>query len=291
MDGGPIQARNLAYARNFKDVAWDSDGKTVVWLENRGVLVCSRPPQPTRDLNDLSVRAQVGYGGGDFSVTAGAVFFVEARSGRIYRQDLDSDSPVALTPETGSAASPCLSANHRWLAYIHSDGEIDTLCVVDAHGEITPRPLASGADFYMQPSWHPRREALAWVEWNHPHMPWDDSRLMLGHLEPNSGIPSLASATSLAGGNRTAVFQPAFSPDGRYLAYVSDVLGWSNLWLYDLDAETHRPRKACCRSRASRVGPGHEGGKLRCRWPNALLHPTGGWTSTALVLRCRRRRT
>jgi dipeptidyl aminopeptidase/acylaminoacyl peptidase len=37
-----------------------------------------------------------------------------------------------------------------------------------------------------------------------------------------------------------SVLQPRFSPDGRSLAYVSDESGWGNLYLYDLETETHR---------------------------------------------------
>jgi len=42
---------------------------------------------------------------------------------------------------------------------------------------------------------------------------------------------------TLAGDADTAIFQPAFSPDGRYLAYASDQRGWSQLYLRDLRTE------------------------------------------------------
>ena len=82
----PIQGCDIARLRSFKEVAWDGDGRTLVWLEKRGsdeVLVCQRGDQAPRDLdNSLSVRAQVGYGGGDFTVSHGQVYFAE-RSGRL----------------------------------------------------------------------------------------------------------------------------------------------------------------------------------------------------------------
>jgi dipeptidyl aminopeptidase/acylaminoacyl peptidase len=37
-----------------------------------------------------------------------------------------------------------------------------------------------------------------------------------------------------------AVFQPQFSPDGRYLAYVSDSTGWGHIYLHDLADGSHR---------------------------------------------------
>ena len=70
---------SLAQSLRLSDVAWDSDGETVVWLEgrsDRGVLVCASPGQAFRDLTTtLSVRARVGYGGGDMAVAGGTVYF------------------------------------------------------------------------------------------------------------------------------------------------------------------------------------------------------------------------
>jgi hypothetical protein len=49
----PIGPRSLAQGLRLSDVAWDSDGETLVWLEgrsDRGVLVCARPGGAPRDL-------------------------------------------------------------------------------------------------------------------------------------------------------------------------------------------------------------------------------------------------
>ncbi|MBM3226970.1 MAG: S9 family peptidase, partial [Candidatus Tectomicrobia bacterium] len=37
-----------------------------------------------------------------------------------------------------------------------------------------------------------------------------------------------------------SIFQPTFSPDGRFLAYVSNQDGWDQLYLYDCQEHTHR---------------------------------------------------
>ena len=98
----PIGAQSLAEGLRLSDVAWDSDGETLVWLEgrsDRGVLVClPAGGDAPRDLTpELSVRAHVGYGGGDFSVAGGYVYFVAA-GGRLYRQ------PLAPGPATADYA-------------------------------------------------------------------------------------------------------------------------------------------------------------------------------------------
>src|SRR5688572_22328166 len=76
----PFSPKTLADMLRFSDVQWDTTSDTLVWLEGRGargVLVSQNGVQAPRDMtsSDLSVRALVGYGGGDFTVTDGQVYF------------------------------------------------------------------------------------------------------------------------------------------------------------------------------------------------------------------------
>ena len=72
-------------------------------------------------------------------------------------------------------------------------------------------------------------------------MPWDGTRLVLGQLaRSRHGLPSLRTTEVLAGDADTAIAQPCFSPDGRYLVYASDERGYSNLWCRDLTSGTTR---------------------------------------------------
>jgi len=241
----PVTPQSLAEGLRLTDVAWDSDGETLVWLEgrsDRGVLVClPAGEEAPRDLTTaLSVRARVGYGGGDFGVAGGWAYFSEA-GGRLYRQPLAGGPAEPLTPAFGSAASPAVSPDRRWVVFVHAYEEVDCLAVVDTEGRTWPKKLAQGADFYMQPCWHPQGDRIAWVEWNHPQMPWDGSLLRTAAVRAGSdGVPRLEDVQTLAGSDTTAVFQPAFSPDGRHLAYVSNATGWSSLYLYDLEDGSHR---------------------------------------------------
>lgn len=242
----PISSRLLASGTRLSDVQWDTDGVSLVWVEGRSgnsVLVCASLDcaDSPRDLTfDLSVRAQVGYGGGDFTVAQGTVFFVE-RSGRLYRQQIAHGSTHPITPEFGYAAAPTLSPDGHWLMYIHTYEEQDVLAVVDANGKQWPQQLAGGHDFFMQPCWHPDGQRIAYIAWDHPQMPWDGTTLFVSTLRfcPGSA-PSAAETISIAGNTETAIFQPSFSPDGRWLAYVSDESGWSNIVLYDIQQGTHR---------------------------------------------------
>ncbi|HIQ05414.1 MAG TPA: S9 family peptidase [Anaerolineae bacterium] len=240
----PISPVSLAQGLRFSDVAWDSDGRTLVWLEwrsDRGVLVAApMDGQAPKDItSELSVRAKVGYGGGDFTVASGNVYFI-ATSGRIYRQSLQTGEAQPLTPEFGHAAAPTVSPDGRWVLFVHSYEHTDVLGIVDSQGQHWPQKLVSGDDFYMQPRWHPSGQQTVWIAWNHPLMPWEGTYLRLGQVSADGdNLPRVAKVETLAGGEDVAIFQPEFSPDGRFLAYISNETGWGNLYLYDLEQKTH----------------------------------------------------
>jgi dipeptidyl aminopeptidase/acylaminoacyl peptidase len=225
----------MARRLRLNDVQWDGDGQTLVWLEGRsdqGVLVCRQEGGVPRDLTDeLSVRAGVGYGGGDFTVGHGSVVFAE-RNGRLYRQALAQGSPRPITPPFGNAASPVLSPDGRWVIFVHSSERSDVLALVDSAGARWPSKLVSGSDFYMQPTWHPDGDRIAWIEWDHPAMPWDGTRLKLARVAGDP--PCIGRETLVAGGPDVPIFQPAFSPDGRWLSFIAGDGEWDRLYLLDL---------------------------------------------------------
>jgi dipeptidyl aminopeptidase/acylaminoacyl peptidase len=235
MWNSPISAAALSQQVQLEDVQWDSDGQTLVWLEGRSdcmVLVAQTGQEARRDLTSTHLpHGGVGYGGGEFCVHQGKVCFAE-RSGQLYLLGLGTGSPSALTPEFGAAASPTLRPDGRWAAYVYSDGSTDLLGLVSTGGQEWPVQLARGADFYMQTAWHPSGEMLAWVEWNHPNMPWDGSEVKLARLTGSPPRPD--QIHSVGGGATLPASQPAFSPDGRWLAFVEANDEWENLVLLDL---------------------------------------------------------
>ena len=237
----PVTPAALAAGLRLGEPCWDTDGQTLAWVEgrsDRGVIVTQGPDErATRDLtSDISVRAFVGYGGGDFTLAHGAAFFVGQADQRIYRQELAGGVARPITPAFGAASTPVVSPDGRWVAYVHTYEDVDCIAVVDSQGKHWPQRLGEGRDFYMQPAWHPAGDRLAWIEWDHPRMPWDGTELKVAGLGfPEGGLPVLAGAEVVAGGPETSVFQGAFAPDGRSLVYVSDETGWGHLYRRDLE--------------------------------------------------------
>jgi len=240
------QARSLTLV----DALWDHSG-WIAWLEmrsDRGVLVVQPPDgQAARDLNDeFSIRAHVGYGGGEFTVSNGAVYFIDAKSGGIYSQSLFSGKARPLIPAFGQCCSPTASPDGKWLLFIRSYEGDDFIEIIDTEAKWWPQKLVWGEDFYMQPCWHPNGKQVAWIAWNHPNMPWDGTKLYTGNLHlDNNNLPTLAGKFAIAGDQNTSVMQPEFSPNGKYLAYVSDQSGYWQIYLYDLLKQEHRQLTSC----------------------------------------------
>jgi dipeptidyl aminopeptidase/acylaminoacyl peptidase len=232
----PITALSISQGIRLNEVQWDSDGKTLVWLEGRsdlGMVVASSNHEAGIDLNgEISCKGGVGYGGGEYTVRHHHVVFA-GKDGRLYRRGLDPQTPRAITPAFGSVAAPQISPDGNYVVYVFSDGENDALGVVDSDGVNWPQKIVQGADFYMQPVWRPDGRMLAWVEWDHPNMPWDGTRLKIASLEFNQ-LPVVNQVQTIAGDEDTVIFQPEFSPDGHWLSYLTSDGEWDALVLVNL---------------------------------------------------------
>jgi dipeptidyl aminopeptidase/acylaminoacyl peptidase len=236
----PISPDLVGSQLRLDDVQWDSDGRTIAWSEGgaQTSLYARRAGDARRCLSgDIPLKGGIGYGGGEFTIVQGTTFFT-SRGGVIYRRDLGQSSAHAITPAFGGCASPTLSPDGRWLLYVYSDGHTDLLGLVDASGKEWPIQLVKGATFYMQPAWRPGSENIAWVEWDHPNMPWDGTRIKIGHL---SGTPPrMAVERIVAGGPQTPASQPLFSPDGRWLSFIECNGEWERLVLLDVESGEKR---------------------------------------------------
>jgi len=89
-----------------------------------------------------------------------------------------------------------------------------------------PVTLARGFDFYAFARISPDGTKLAYMRWNHPNLPWDDSQLVVADLD-KKGL--LANERVVAGGDDCSVFQPQWGPDGK-LYFVCDSSGFWSLY-------------------------------------------------------------
>ncbi|MGE3297867.1 MAG: prolyl oligopeptidase family serine peptidase [Porticoccaceae bacterium] len=246
-----------------------AEGDTLYWLETRpaeggrGAVVALAPDGTRRDLlpAPINVRSRVHeYGGRPYTVADGILYFVLQDDQRIYRLDTrDSRAlPLPITPaERGLRfAEPCLDRRQRRLLAIGERHYSDTahgrdtgsspqreptnfIAAIALDGSGAVDELASGDDFYAYPSLSPDDGQLAWISWNHPDMPWDNTRLWLADIGTDGACDNIR---LIAGGNALypageAVLQPGWTAAGELL-FVSDRSGWWNLYRLTADRAT-----------------------------------------------------
>lgn len=239
----PISAAQAAARRSGRNQAIVSGG-FIYWTENRpaegGRVAVMRkaagmpPEEATPPGFDCRTRVHE-YGGGAFLANGKTLFCSKFDDQRMYRIEPGAD-PVPITPEPLVAAGlryadGRMTSDGQWIVCVReshpADGKVSNeIVIIRTNGSLPPRTLVSGRDFYACPRISPDGRSLAWLEWDHPQMPWDGTELWLADLP--SGI-SLGNPRRVAGGPTESIFQPEWSPTG-VLHFVSDRTGWWNLY-------------------------------------------------------------
>jgi dipeptidyl aminopeptidase/acylaminoacyl peptidase len=203
---------------------------------------------------DANVRTAVHeYGGGAWWVHAGSLWYVDWSDQRLYRWTAEHGSRAVSAP-------PEHPRGVRWAdGSVHPDGRamavvrerhragggaadvVNDIVVLPVDGG-EPDVVAAGADFVASPRWSPDGARLCWLEWDHPDMPWDSTRLRVRTDGEGTEV--------VAGGPGESLFQPRWAPDGT-LWYASDRNGWWNLYrwapggaaepMVEMDADIGRP--------------------------------------------------
>lgn len=264
----PITPELIGCSIRFSDVQWAPGSDRLVWcqsLSGKTSLLTQLGPDAPYELSaGFNPSGGVGYGGGEFCAGLDGAVFAD-KDGRLYFAPYGPGSPRPLTPAFGSSANPKLSPAQDRVLFVHTYEGRDVLALVRLDGQSWPRVFASGADFYMQPAWSPNGKAATWVEWDHPNMPWDGTRLMFAALD--EGGDAIAEVHQLDGSSLTPTFQPEFSPDGRYLAYLRNQGEWDQLVLFD----THSGEKRVLLDGLSLLPPAWVQGSRAIAWAQDSL--------------------
>ena len=186
------------------------------------------------------------YGGGSYCVDQGTLYFVNNSDQRVYRMPADgSGEPEALSPE----------GHYRYADFFVDHTRQQLLAVCEIHRQENDEPencivslrldgsstlgfnvLVFGNDFYSNPSVSPEGDKLAWLTWNHPNMPWDNSECWIADFNATGLLHKQRKVAGGHGGHNAdkgeSVFQPCWSPTGD-LVFISDRNNWWNLYSYN----------------------------------------------------------
>jgi len=218
------------------------DGPDIYWLElrpsegGRQVIVKRDDRGHLSDINPQPFNARTRvheYGGGDYLVTNGKVYFPNFADQRLYKQ-VAGEAPQPLTPVANMRYAEAIMDSERdRIICVREDHTepgreaVNTLVALNANlNDDCGQVLVSGNDFYSTPRLSPDGTQLVWLTWNHPNMPWNGTQLWRAQIEVDG---SLSAATLIAGGKDESIFQPQWSPDGL-LYFISDRSGWWNLY-------------------------------------------------------------
>ena len=209
---------------------------------------------------DANVRTLVHeYGGGAWWPHDGRLFYVDHADQRLRRLDRPGAEPVMLTPAPPEPrawryADGRVTPDGRWCVCVRerhgaepanelvevaaddphvaraADSEsVNELVAVAADGSQRIEVLWSGSDFVMAPRPSPAGDRLAWVSWDHPHMPWDATRLHVYELGDGALGPEIA---VVGESEDRSLVQPGWW--GSRLLVCSDHDEWWNLYEVDL---------------------------------------------------------
>ncbi len=218
------------------------DGDDLYWIEmrpaekGRYVVVRRTPDGQISDATPapFNVRTRVHeYGGGAYLVNDGTICFSNFADQQLYRHYIGLPPQAITTAAELRYADGVPDRRRKRLICVredHSTGShepVNTIATVNPdNGESTV--LFSGYDFVSSPRLSPDGNHLAWITWNHPNMPWDESFLWLAEVREDG---SLFKKHIIAGGLGASICQPQWSPEG-VLHFVSDRYGWWNLSRY-----------------------------------------------------------
>lgn len=224
-------------------------GDEVWWVESRTAeggryTVMRQTPDGPQELLPApwNARNRVHeYGGRPWTAVDGVLVFTNWDDQRVYA--LRDGGPEPLTPEPEERHGLRYSdlqqgyGDEVWAVRETITGRRPTdverdLVAVTLRGQV--RRLGASHHFMTAPRVSPSGTQAAWIGWEHPHMPWDESELCVAEVLPDG---TFGRHRVVAGGPGVSVCQAEWETDNALVALL-DSGGWWNPHRVQLDGKT-----------------------------------------------------
>lgn len=219
-----IELQSIGDALYFSESIGSWGGKVGVHrLENDGSIT-----EVVSSEFDIGSRVHE-YGGAPF-LGIGKSLFVTKKSDQLFYRIAPHQSAKALTPNGTRHANCipysrgsriiCVREDHR------EEGEPKaSLVAINLNVPGEGDTFISGHDFISAPAISPDNRKLAWITWEHPFMPWDETQLWQGELNQKGKLYNIKKISTPKG----SINQPMYSASGE-LYFVADFNNWWNIY-------------------------------------------------------------
>ncbi|MCW5824550.1 MAG: S9 family peptidase [Cyanobacteria bacterium TGS_CYA1] len=246
--GGSIKLQESQFG--FKSA--NGSDPFVYWLETRPLeggrnVVVRNDKHGAEDMFPQGYNARTlvhEYGGGAYAVLPECTVFGDAQEIIVFVNYKDQRLYLAASGKEPRALS--CEGPWRYADLVFDKNRNRILCVMEILPEAGGEPqnviaavsleldqnsvgnepivLYAGHDFFAFPRLNESGSLCAFIAWEHPNMPWDESRLFLADLNDPTREPEI-----VAGGVDNSVYQPLFAPDGT-LFFVDEESGFWNIY-------------------------------------------------------------
>jgi dipeptidyl aminopeptidase/acylaminoacyl peptidase len=234
----------LAQLRNLTGAIWSPDGNYLYFGQDfdgrsdifRLDVNSNQLLQLTAEM-EASPLPMLGQGGTTpaemtLSPDGNSLIYVGGKDGKLWVMPSKGGVIKRLVEGEGAQINPSFSPDGKQVAFVWGDNEKQAIAVTDSNGEGWARKISKGNAFPFAPRWLPDSSGLIYQEYDSRGAFFRESRLVLADLASGSlRVLREGFGKSIAFG---FFGDYNISPDGKWLAYVSDESGWANLYLLDL---------------------------------------------------------